>query len=442
MISELTYRGGSCASDLTVSESETYQLLPTQRWQRIQFDGGAGTCIIRTCGVLHRVPGGPYWSLLLNASTDDPDIVFHDIAGNVLSIYDKNGAVKTSIDVSDTDAWGDMPAVVIYLDDSSTDAGTWTIMYWHEGQPVAAIGGDQEIELPAIEPTTTMGALTLALGAEGAIELASIASTAAMGSLTVALGTEGEITLASIASTATLGALTVANVIPGGSIDFESSSSEEIRYSTGTDLANMTALTVGIFVKAESLNTFPFAISNWGPAGNGWVLYRNSTDGRIEASVEYDDTGSTDTGVTTSDITTAAWYFIGFTWTTTGMVVFSGPVAGTIEAASTAHGATRTTIGDGPGTMVIGGYDGSGDFWDGLLAHAFIIPNHAASSADMQAVGAGTLHPADISPAQARFYASLNGTSNADDEADMGWTGSLINTPTSSSDYPPIDPPD
>lgn len=220
-------------------------------------------------------------------------------------------------------------------------------------------------------------------------------------------------------------------------IDFEASSSQEIRYSTGTDLSNLTALTVGCFVKAESFNSFPFAFSNWGPAGNGWVLYRNSSAGQIEFSAEYDDSGSTDTGAG-DDIALAEYYFIGATWTTTGITVFVGEAGTSATAAFTAHASTRTTLGDGPGTMVIGGFDGSGDYWDGLLTTPFLIAGQAADVSDMQAISAGSMVPGDIvlDEGAKLFYSSYATTSNLDDEADFGWSASPFNSPTTSGDEP------
>lgn len=224
-------------------------------------------------------------------------------------------------------------------------------------------------------------------------------------------------------------------------IDFESADNDYLKYTgTGTDFDNMTALTVGIFVKPESVTGTHDLFSKWDftDTDKSFLLYHSASTGKVRLEVAYDDGSSTDlvNGNFGLNANGEWWCYFG-RWTTSEIAVFGGqPGPGKAALWKASSIITRTSITDSSADLALASQHDQSNHFDGLMAFACIWKNKALSDEEIRGIARGT-HPMQVERGSMQFFCSMLDTNHIDDESGHGYAGTLEGGPVTLSDMPP-----
>ena len=128
MINHEEYFGGGDIAAVAVGATH---LLHRKRYTRLNGTGGAGTATLRLPYSKGLKAGHSFYVRYTTSVGTDLDV--EDYGGSTMNIYDKNGAVRTLLDVSSTSQWGTDPCILCMLKDGSTADGTWDVSYVGDG---------------------------------------------------------------------------------------------------------------------------------------------------------------------------------------------------------------------------------------------------------------------------------------------------------------------
>jgi hypothetical protein len=146
---------------------------------------------------------------------------------------------------------------------------------------------------------------------------------------------------------------------------------EYVNIDLGTDLDNMTAMTVSARVKVDRNDISMNIISKWNyavPQDLGWTLHHSSVSSSWRVEWAYDDTNNTDS-ITAgpSPIVAQNWYHVAAVWAPTSRNLYIDGDPGT------ANTNTRTSISDTTANLIIASQADYENFMNGKIDDIIIF---------------------------------------------------------------------
>jgi len=211
-------------------------------------------------------------------------------------------------------------------------------------------------------------------------------------------------------------------------------------YSVGTDLDNLTTLTVAVWVYAESFGSSGSrnVVTHWDwSADKSWTLFYSTTSSQYAWEVAFDDTNNTDFQLAPNTDATGVWQHLLGRWGASEGELscwLDGSEGGPTPMA-------RASISDCAAELAISGQWAfgaryNGNYFDGRISH---VCGWNAFLTDEQCVAlAGGVHPLNMRRDAILFWMPLYDTSFINDMSGAGYTAAVGWSGQATADGPPV----